>query len=491
MIVLDTNVLSEMMKASPSAGVARWLAAQPATSLYTTAVTQAETLHGVMLLPAGRRRGAIEKAAEAMFDEDFAGRVLPFGSDAARLYARIAADRRRAGRPISHFDAQIAAIARSARADELGHLARVDQPAVEPRVLRALREHERRALVDLRQQPGGLRRDDRAGAQRLARLRIFAVGHQPREAEERSVGASDEMRLLRALDLARRRIDALDRLPLVPALRRNQAARAAPRVAPHRLPGRRLHARDEARLRRLRLLPPVRHEAPAAGGELELLRVRGPADERDRVGGKDVEAAREGIRVAVPADVPEARDRFFLRAGEAAAHPAYSKAPGMTAARNAGSLRSENSDSTQVALSKVGALRPALSHDRILGARLLHAQQLLAHAQSRFLQIVVRLQSQPEAFRGAEEGGEPQRRIGGERALAEHDLVDAARGHAGSAGERVLADPHGHEELLEQDLAGMDVAQPLCHTRSSSDSRRCPRRPHRPRSSGSRCATGR
>src|SRR6266705_2999759 len=77
MIVLDTNVLSEMMKASPSAGVARWLAAQPATSLYTTAVTQAEILHGVMLLPA---------------------------------------DRRRAGRPISHFDAQIAAIARSAGA---------------------------------------------------------------------------------------------------------------------------------------------------------------------------------------------------------------------------------------------------------------------------------------------------------------------------------------------------------------------------------------
>ena len=66
MIVLDTNVLSEMMKASPSAGVARWLAAQPATSLYTTAVTQAEILHGVLLLPAGRRRSAIEKAAEAI-----------------------------------------------------------------------------------------------------------------------------------------------------------------------------------------------------------------------------------------------------------------------------------------------------------------------------------------------------------------------------------------------------------------------------------------
>lgn len=51
-----------------------------------------------------------------MFNEDFAGRILPFGSDAARAYARIAADRRRAGRPISHFDAQIAAIARCAGA---------------------------------------------------------------------------------------------------------------------------------------------------------------------------------------------------------------------------------------------------------------------------------------------------------------------------------------------------------------------------------------
>ena len=66
-----------------------------------------------MLLPAGRRRNAVEAAAEAMFKEEFAGRVLPFGSDAARLYARIAAERRRAGRPISHFDAQIAAITRA------------------------------------------------------------------------------------------------------------------------------------------------------------------------------------------------------------------------------------------------------------------------------------------------------------------------------------------------------------------------------------------
>jgi len=115
-IVLDTNVLSELMRPAPSERVVRWVAAQPATSLYTTSVTQAEILHGIMLLPSGRRRIALEAAAEAMFNEDFGGRVLPFGSEAAHPYARIAAERRRAGRPISHFDAQIAAIARSAGA---------------------------------------------------------------------------------------------------------------------------------------------------------------------------------------------------------------------------------------------------------------------------------------------------------------------------------------------------------------------------------------
>lgn len=116
MIVLDTNVVSELMKSAPADAVARWVADQLATTLYTTSITQAEILHGIMLLPAGRRRGALEAAAEAMFDEDFGGRVLPFGGEAARAYAQIAAQRRRSGRPISHFDAQIAAIARSARA---------------------------------------------------------------------------------------------------------------------------------------------------------------------------------------------------------------------------------------------------------------------------------------------------------------------------------------------------------------------------------------
>ncbi len=116
MIVLDTNVVSELMKSAPADAVVRWIANQAAATLYTTSITQAEILHGIMLLPAGKRRAALEAAAEAMFNEDFGGRVLPFGGDAAHAYAQIAAQRRRSGRPISHFDAQIAAIARSARA---------------------------------------------------------------------------------------------------------------------------------------------------------------------------------------------------------------------------------------------------------------------------------------------------------------------------------------------------------------------------------------
>ena len=116
MIVLDTNVVSELMRATPDPQVVTWIAAHPSSNLFTTSITQAEILHGILLLPSGKRRTAIADAAEAMFLEDFGGRILPFGSDAAHPYARIATERRRAGRPISHFDAQIAAIAYSAGA---------------------------------------------------------------------------------------------------------------------------------------------------------------------------------------------------------------------------------------------------------------------------------------------------------------------------------------------------------------------------------------
>lgn len=116
MIIIDTNVLSELMKPRPAAPVVAWIGEQPTADLYTTAITQAEILHGLMLLPAGRRRRALETAVNAMFAEEFEGRILAFGPDAAPAYARIATERCRAGRPISHFDAQIAAIARASGA---------------------------------------------------------------------------------------------------------------------------------------------------------------------------------------------------------------------------------------------------------------------------------------------------------------------------------------------------------------------------------------
>ena len=121
MIVLDTNVLSELMKADPFEPVVNWMAAQPVSNLYTTSITQAEILHGIFLLPAGKRRTAFEAAADSMFSEDFSGRILAFGSDAARTYARIATERRRTGLPISQADAQIAAIMRSTGATLATH----------------------------------------------------------------------------------------------------------------------------------------------------------------------------------------------------------------------------------------------------------------------------------------------------------------------------------------------------------------------------------
>lgn len=113
MIVLDTNVLSELMKGESNVSVLDWTSKQAATSLYVTAVTQAEVLFGIGLMSAGKRRTGIEEAANAMFSEDFQSRILTFGSDAATEYARIAVSRRQLGRPISQFDAQIAAICRS------------------------------------------------------------------------------------------------------------------------------------------------------------------------------------------------------------------------------------------------------------------------------------------------------------------------------------------------------------------------------------------
>jgi predicted nucleic acid-binding protein len=114
-VLLDTNVLSELLRARPDSTVLAWVASQPANGLFVSAVTQAEMMLGARLLPAGQRRQRLEQALEAMFLEDFTGRILPFDSSSAADYAAVVAARRRAGTPISHFDGQIAAIALSHR----------------------------------------------------------------------------------------------------------------------------------------------------------------------------------------------------------------------------------------------------------------------------------------------------------------------------------------------------------------------------------------
>lgn len=116
MIVLDTNVLSEALRRHPADSVSRWMKAQPSTTLFTTTICEAEIFYGLALMPAGGRRTRLARAISAIFEEDFSERILPFDSAAARAFATIAAGRRRLGRPISQFDAQIAAIAHSRRA---------------------------------------------------------------------------------------------------------------------------------------------------------------------------------------------------------------------------------------------------------------------------------------------------------------------------------------------------------------------------------------
>src|SRR5713226_3813034 len=113
MIILDTNVLSEVMRPQPSAAVLRWLEGQRSLELFITTISQAEILYGIELLPKGKRRNALRAQAESMFEEDFGDRILPFDSDAAHASALIAAERRDIGSPISDFDAEIASIARS------------------------------------------------------------------------------------------------------------------------------------------------------------------------------------------------------------------------------------------------------------------------------------------------------------------------------------------------------------------------------------------
>lgn len=111
-ILLDTNVLSELMRPRPEPRVLDWFSAQgPQVRFVVSAITQAEILLGIALLPAGKKRSALEDVARSMFEQEFHGLNLAFDEHVAPGYAQIVAARSRKGRPISVEDAQIAAIA--------------------------------------------------------------------------------------------------------------------------------------------------------------------------------------------------------------------------------------------------------------------------------------------------------------------------------------------------------------------------------------------
>lgn len=113
MLILDTNVVSELMRQTPDPMIATWVAGHATSSLYLTAVTEAELRFGLAVMPQGKRREGLATGLERMLKTGFANRILPFDSGAARSYAGIAASRRRRGRPIAQADCQIAAIARA------------------------------------------------------------------------------------------------------------------------------------------------------------------------------------------------------------------------------------------------------------------------------------------------------------------------------------------------------------------------------------------
>jgi len=115
MIVVDTNVISELMRERPSPAVSQWIASHKESDLRTTSVTVSEVLYGVERLPAGQRKDALQAAATRILDS-FGQQVLSFDASAAREYAVVVCGRAAMGHPIGGFDAQIAAICRAHQA---------------------------------------------------------------------------------------------------------------------------------------------------------------------------------------------------------------------------------------------------------------------------------------------------------------------------------------------------------------------------------------
>ena len=136
MIILDTNVLSALMRQVPEVPVVAWLDRQPAESVWITSITLFEARLGLALLPAGRRRKVLEAAFAQLLAEDLENRVLDFDSAAAIEAASLAADRQRAGRPVDMRDTQIAGIALTRRATlatrNVRHFQDLNVPVVDP-----------------------------------------------------------------------------------------------------------------------------------------------------------------------------------------------------------------------------------------------------------------------------------------------------------------------------------------------------------------------
>ncbi len=136
MIILDTNVLSALMRKAPEAPVIEWLNRQSADSVWITSITLFEARLGVALLPKGRRQQALEAAFAKLLEEDLENRVLDFDSAAATEAASLAAARQKAGRPVDMRDTQIAGIALARRATlatrNVRHFQDLRVPVVDP-----------------------------------------------------------------------------------------------------------------------------------------------------------------------------------------------------------------------------------------------------------------------------------------------------------------------------------------------------------------------
>ncbi|HEX7181321.1 MAG TPA: type II toxin-antitoxin system VapC family toxin [Thermoanaerobaculia bacterium] len=111
MIILDTNVVAELMKAAPALAVVTWLNDQETSTLFLTAVSIGEIRYGLRILPQGRRRRFLEEGFARVIAEAFAGRVLAFGEEAAQRYGEVMGRRKEIGRPLGILDGQIASIA--------------------------------------------------------------------------------------------------------------------------------------------------------------------------------------------------------------------------------------------------------------------------------------------------------------------------------------------------------------------------------------------